>query len=547
MAQSAQTLSAPGAPPPSPPQPGPATAAPRRVWMKLPQKTTVILLTVMVAVVTVVGGIFFFSTRSMLQTSQAAQVSAFAYGLSATLGDMESPNRSMVQIAFNALDKTPNLEFVILTDARGNRVAGFVSDEDAWDAFRRPFHSAGQTSSRLGQVQEVSRGLGGANSYAITVPVFQVEATGPSHLYGYLHASFGSQGTAAQLRFLQALVLFTCMGVVLLAVPVASLIARNIAIPIQRLAAAAHALADGDLTHRVALTRRDELGELADAFNRMADTVQQQQADIRRINAGLEQKVHERTAELEKLNRRLQAEIAEKEDFLRAVSHDLNAPLRNIAGMASMLALKYQHTLEKDALQRLDRIQKNVQVECELINELLELSRIKTRREKVERVDLHELVTAVADGFSNDLETRGITLKLLSHLPVMRCEKARMRQVFQNLIDNGIKYMRPEEAGGPREIRVAVRPQDGEVVISVADTGMGISADDLPHLFHVFRRAKNATVMKVPGKGVGLASVKSIIENYHGRLWAESVEGQGTTFHVALPAAHFETPQEVPA
>src|SRR6185436_19417312 len=148
--------------------------------------------------------------------------------------------------------------------------------------------------------------------------------------------------------------------------------------------------------------------------------------------------------ELEHVNKRLQAEMSEKEDFMRAVSHDLNAPLRNIAGMASMLAIKYADTLEKDALQRLERIQKNVQVECELINELLELSRIKSRREKIERVDLHELMTALVDGFSNDLETRGIGLTVTGQLPAMRCEKMRIRQVFQNLIDNAIKYMRTE-------------------------------------------------------------------------------------------------------
>src|SRR6185436_19531609 len=165
--------------------------------------------------------------------------------------------------------------------------------------------------------------------------------------------------------------------------------------------------------------------------------------------------------ELEHVNKRLQAEMSEKEDFMRAVSHDLNAPLRNIAGMASMLAIKYADTLEKDALQRLDRIQKNVQVECELINELLELSRIKSRREKIERVDLHELVTAVSEGFSSDLETRGITLRIMAHLPVMRCERMRMRQVFQNLIDNGIKYMREN---GPKEIRMGVRWHEGEVL-----------------------------------------------------------------------------------
>ncbi len=533
--------------PPHPPQPLPHSSCLTPVrpggeaWLKLPQKTTVILLTLLIAVVSIVGGVFFFSTKSMLQASQEAQVTSFAYGLSATLGEMASPDRDSVKIEFNALDKTPNLEFVVLTSTSGKEIASFIPENDVWHDYQAKLASDERSRSKLGQVQQIVHN--DTSSYGVTVPVFAMGPNGtPSTLYGYLHAAFGTQTSAAQLRFMQAFVLFTCIGVVFLSVPVASLIARNITIPIQRLAAAAHALADGDLSHRVHLRRRDELGELAGAFNRMADTVQQQQADIRRINTGLEQKVGERTAELEKLNQRLQAEISEKEDFLRAVSHDLNAPLRNIAGMASMLALKYQHSLEKDALQRLDRIQKNVQVECELINELLELSRIKSRREKIERLDLHELVAAVIDGFSSDLETRGITLRVMSHLPVMRAEKLRMRQVFQNLIDNAIKYMRDK---GPKEIRIRAKWENKNAIFSVEDTGMGIAQEELPHLFHVFRRAKNASVMKVPGKGVGLASVKSIIENYHGRLWAQSVPGTGTTFHFAIPASHFEVPQEV--
>lgn len=534
----------------------PSLVRPRLAWsgrtpdedggfrLKLPQKTTLILLTLLVAVVSIVGLVFFFSTRSMLEASEESQVNSFAYAMATTLGSMENGNRNMIQIQFDALDKTPNLEFVVLTDAEGRQVAGFVSEKGAWNAYRSRLEGPqARAANQLGQVQSIRHE--DRHSNAVTVPVFTRGATGsPTQLYGYLHTGFGTEGTAAQLRIMQAFVLFTCMAVVLLAVPVASITARHITVPIQRLAHAAHALADGDLSHRVELARRDELGELADAFNRMADTVQQQQEDIRRINAGLEQKVHERTAELEKVNGRLQAEISEKEDFLRAVSHDLNAPLRNIAGMASMLAIKYQHSLEKDALQRLDRIQKNVQVESELINELLELSRIKSRREKIDRVDLHELVSGIAEGFSNDLETRGITFRMLSHLPVMRCERIRMRQMFQNLIDNGIKYMGEKE---PREICITMRWSEGEAIFSVRDTGMGIAKDDLPHLFHVFRRAKNASVMKVPGKGVGLAYAKSIVENYNGRMWAESTEGEGTTFLFAIPRIHFDITQEVAA
>ena len=150
----------------------------------------------------------------------------------------------------------------------------------------------------------------------------------------------------------------------------------------------------------------------------------------------------------------------------------------------------------------------------------------------------------VAEGFSSDFESKKITFRLLSHLPVMRCERLRLRQAFQNLIDNAVKYMRED---GPREIVVSLTWQNGEALFAVKDTGMGIASDDIPQLFHVFRRAKNATIMKIPGKGVGLASVKSIIENYHGRLWVESTQGEGTTFLFAIPGTNFEALKEVAA
>ena len=129
------------------------------------------------------------------------------------------------------------------------------------------------------------------------------------------------------------------------------------------------------------------------------------------------------------------------------------------------------------------------------------------------------------------------------HLPILQ-SALRLRQAFQNLIDNAVKYMRDD---GPREIIVSATWRNNEFVMAFKDTGMGIAADDIPQLFHVFRRAKNATIMKIPGKGVGLASVKSIVENYHGRLSVESTVGEGTTFLLAIPNTHFEALKEVAA
>lgn len=516
--------------------------APRRM-LRLPLKATIAVLTLLIVVVGVCGVIFQHITESLLQQSRETQVVQFASGVASTLGATGTNEPQVLEKVLAGLQQTPNLDFAMVTDREFQPLARMAVDAPTLHVFERSLHRVQSAlPSRLEKVAAMPV-RNGHSTLVFSMPILRRNAEAKTTLQGYLHVGF-SNDVSARLRILQGLILLACMGVVIVAMPIATLIARHITVPIGALAAAAHKLAEGKLDHRVDLLRQDELGELADAFNRMAHTVQTQQEDIRRINSELEQKVHDRTAQLEKVNSRLKAEIAEKEDFLRAVSHDLNAPLRNISGMASMLLLKYKDTLEADALQRLERIQKNVEVECELIGELLELSRIKTRREKIEAVDLHELIAQVAEGFSSDFETRRISFHITGRLPVMNAERSRMRQVFQNLIDNAVKYMRDD---GPREIHVTLRWEREDLVISVSDTGMGIAPEDLPHLFHVFRRAKNATAMKIPGKGVGLASVKSIVENYAGRLWAESQPGVGTTFHMAIPRHCFAQVQEVAA
>jgi signal transduction histidine kinase len=110
-------------------------------------------------------------------------------------------------------------------------------------------------------------------------------------------------------------------------------------------------------------------------------------------------------------------------------------------------------------------------------------------------------------------------------------ERARLRQVFQNLIDNAIKYMGD---GISREIHVGCDVRAGEAEFYVRDTGIGIEAEDLSKVFVVFRRGKNTQAQNVAGKGVGLASVKSIVETYSGTIWVDSAVGQGSTFRFTV-------------
>lgn len=379
--------------------------------------------------------------------------------------------------------------------------------------------------------------------------VAETMSPGASRLAGYVTVGVAS-GVTNQLINRITLLLIILGGLVfLLAMPVVYALVNRILLPIRQLVVATLRIAAGDLNAKVEVHRPDLIGVLARAFNEMVCRVKQQQrllaeanCQLAYANHDLEDKVQQRTAQLEATaqqlqaaNHRLSREIAEKEDFLRAVSHDLNAPLRNISGMATMLLMKYRDRFDEDIIHRLDRIQKNVEIETDLIGELLDLSRIKTRRQKMEPVDIEAMVRELGDMFENDLKTRGIELVLDTRLPVLNCERARLRQVFQNLIDNAIKYM-GDKPNARIHIGCDVRPSEAEFY--VRDTGIGIEYEDQAKVFHVFRRGKHQAVQNVTGKGVGLASVKSIIETYSGTIWVESTPGEGSTFRFTINGQH---------
>jgi signal transduction histidine kinase len=146
-------------------------------------------------------------------------------------------------------------------------------------------------------------------------------------------------------------------------------------------------------------------------------------------------------------------------------------------------------------------------------------------------VNVTALVADIGATLENDLKSRSIELLIDTQLPTVSCEKARLRQVFQNLIDNAIKYMGDGEI---RQIHIGCHVGANEAEFYVQDTGIGIDPEDINKVFFIFRRGKNTVSKNVPGKGVGLASVKSIIETYNGSIWVESELGRGSTFRFTI-------------
>jgi len=271
--------------------------------------------------------------------------------------------------------------------------------------------------------------------------------------------------------------------------------------------------------------------------NLTAQVVRRAQAEEREELA--KKQIEQRAEEFQRLNRKLNRAIREKNEFLRAVSHDLSAPLRNVAGMATFLKSRYAEKLDETGLDRLERILKNIKAQSDLINDLLELSRIKTRRGRLEPTDLNQVLHNVTEQFAFDLDKKSGMVEVVGTFPVLWCESNRMSQVFQNLIDNAIKYAHPDR---PCRVAIGINETLNHYVITVADNGIGMSSEDAERAFFVFQRAHNAYTAQVEGKGVGLASVKSILENYGGEISVESEEGRGSTFTITLPKAMKDQP-----
>ncbi len=253
----------------------------------------------------------------------------------------------------------------------------------------------------------------------------------------------------------------------------------------------------------------------------------------------LERLVEERTADLAAANQQLQATMAEKEDFLRAVSHDLNAPLRNIDGMVASVLRRGGDSLDSDTVRRLERVRANVATETELINEILELSRIRTADTEVEDVDVERVVWELRGMFESDLRENAIDLIVENVLPAMRADRTRVRQVFQNLIDNAIKYMGD---GVFRQVAVACDVDRSGATFTVRDTGQGVPDDMRERLFYAFRRGDHHAA--IPGKGVGLAGVKAIVETWGGSITCEpnTIDDRGTLFRVFVPSERLVRP-----
>lgn len=251
----------------------------------------------------------------------------------------------------------------------------------------------------------------------------------------------------------------------------------------------------------------------------------------------VEVEVYQRSREAHAALRQLRMVNEELEAFSYSVSHDLRAPLRHIEGFAGMLQKHAADKLDGKGRRHLDTIALAARRMGQLIDDLLEFSRIGRAEFHRMPVDMAALVTEVRAALESETASRVVHWQV-NALPQIWADVALLRQVWQNLLSNAVKYtQRQPEA----HITVGTVEAEGETVFFVRDNGAGFDMKYAPKLFGVFQRLHSATEFE--GTGVGLANVRRIIVRHGGRVWAEGQVGAGATFYFSLPAA---TPSAAP-
>ena len=437
-----------------------------------------------------------------------------------------------------AANSTASLAFANVADAReilsALRVDRHVVAAVLYDKGGRVF--AGYPAGVAGDVVPAEPGPDGYRFERGLLVGFQpVEEAGSQRL-GTLYLA-SDLGAISDTFRLSGVIGLAVMAVALLAAYLLSRILQGtISEPILALAETAKAVSTRqDYSVRAPKLGADELGALTDAFNQMLGRIAEQKGELQRYAADLERRVEERTHELQERNESLRRNAAELlaantelDAFAYSVSHDLRAPLRSIDGFSQILLEDYSEKLDEAGRESLQRVRAASQRMGTLIDDLLKLARVTRAEIRTEDVDLSGMAREIVADLQRTTPERQVEFEIAPGLKA-RGDTRLLRVALDNLLRNSWKYTAKQPAP-----RVEFRSADanGGRTFMVRDNGAGFDMKYADKLFGVFQRLHSAADFE--GTGIGLATVRRIINRHGGRIWAEGAVDQGATFYFTL-------------
>jgi signal transduction histidine kinase len=356
--------------------------------------------------------------------------------------------------------------------------------------------------------------------------------------------SFLHESTKRGIQIMAAVIFLSSLAVF----SVSSRLQKVISGPILSLAEVAKTVSEEkDYSARAIKRSSDEVGSLIDAFNEMLEQIQHRDFELVDAKGKLEVRVEKRTAELTTANEQLTREVAERKkaeqrqaqlleqlekinkelnDFAYVISHDLKAPLRGIKTLTEWITTDYADKLDENGKEQMNLLERRVDRMHNLIDGVLQYSRVGRVKEDMVQINLNELIPEVIDSLA---PPENISITIETKLPTIKYEQTRIMQVFQNLLSNAIKYMDKPQG----QIKIGCIEENGFWKFSVADNGPGIEEKYFEKIFQMFQTL--APRDESESTGVGLTVVKKIIEMYKGSVWVESEVGNGSTFFFTLP------------
>lgn len=347
-------------------------------------------------------------------------------------------------------------------------------------------------------------------------------------------------------------------------------LSRRVLLPLRVMAQGVEAIRRGNLAHRLNLQRGDELGELAQAFDQMTETLQKHNQELESLNSSLEERVQQRTQELEDSQRRMEA-IAEvlyrtheranaanraKSQFVANMSHELRTPLNSMILINELFLRQTYGELTEKQQKKMRQSLESARMLLRLINDVLDISKIEAGELVVQRVpvDLMQLLRTSQDQIQPLIQGEvKFQLDVPPDLPQALGDAQRIQQILLNLLANAAKFThqghirlrawsltigkdhQPVEGNLPAGLS---NPRAGNwVVVSVEDSGIGIPKDMHSLIFDQFKQVDDSNTRQYGGTGLGLAITKQLIEKQGGRIVVESEPGRGSTFSFMLARA----------
>jgi signal transduction histidine kinase len=329
--------------------------------------------------------------------------------------------------------------------------------------------------------------------------------------------------TGQRLRQYAGISVMVLLLALLPALLVSNIFRRSVATPIVELAGTARVVSE-ERNYSVRATptgQRDEVATLIDTFNTMLSQIQQRDTELQAARNLLEQRVEERTRQLVAANRELEA-------FSYSVSHDLRGPLEVIGGFSYILAAEHGRELDSSAKECVQQINLATKRMGELIDDLLNMSRVSTTSMHRENVYLSDLAKEIADQLCRREPSRRVQF-MIQDCEVVQGDSRLLRIMMENLIRNAWKYTSHHEEA---TIEIGCEKRSGRTFFYVRDDGAGFDPALAERLFKPFQRLHAPS--EFPGTGIGLATVQRIIARHGGEIWAEGAVEKGASFHFSL-------------